>query len=48
MSQARERSPGEVRDKVFAIKTLEGQNPREAPVVVGLKLRAIARQSREA
>jgi len=46
--QARERSSGEVRGKVFAVEALEGQNPREAPVAVGLKRRAAARQSREA
>jgi hypothetical protein len=43
--QARERRPGEVLGKVFAGITLEGQNPGEAPAVVGLKNRAVARQS---
>jgi len=44
----RERSSGEVRGKVFAVITLEGQNPREVPVAVGLKRRAAARQSWQA
>jgi hypothetical protein len=46
--QARERSSGEAWDKIFAVTTLEGQNPREAPVAVGLKRRAVARHSRQA
>jgi hypothetical protein len=46
--QARERRLGEVRVKVFAVKTLEGKNPREAPVVVGLNTCTITRCSCEA
>jgi len=45
--QARERRPGEIRGKAFAGITLEGQNPGEAPAVVGLKNRAVARQSQQ-
>jgi hypothetical protein len=48
VGQARERSSGEVRDKVFAVTTLEGKNPREVRVAVGLKRRAVVRQSWQA
>jgi len=43
----REESRGSL-GKIFAVTTLEGQNPREAPVAVGLKRRAAARHSRQA
>jgi hypothetical protein len=43
--QACERGSGEVRGKVFAVRTLEGQNPREAPVAVGLIRRMATRHS---
>jgi hypothetical protein len=48
VGQARERSSGEVRGKVFAVTTLEGKNPREVRVAVGLKRRAATRQSWQA
>jgi len=35
-------------DQGFRNQALEGQNPREVPVVVGLIPRTIARQAREA
>jgi len=39
LREVRERRRGEVRAKVVAVMTLEGRNPREAPVIVGLNPR---------
>jgi hypothetical protein len=39
LREVRERRSGEVRAKAVAVMTLEGRNPREAPVIDGLNPR---------
>jgi len=47
VSQARERSPGEILDKAFTCKPWKGENPREDPAAYVLITRGCARDSRD-